>query len=294
MSHPVRQHNNIARLLPTPPRSANSVPSESTNVPVLNLPYIVQKESAGSTSERPHLRAVTESPEGQTSAPKKPPPPIPRWAMVPTTARIESDQTSSTDSNPYPEVVDSLSSTHRGMPLPETVRPKVGRRLTVSPAGKRLIAKSPPKLASKELNSSPPFSPSHSQNAETRRSLDENHVAKFNREFDEFAAELEDEFVDEFVGILSVETKPEKSTKSKPKSDSSKSSKLATSLDDLGIHADEMVQHQSGFNSPEKKIARPQLQRTRHERQLSAAPRARLPHAAVQNHPDDAGFGSEN
>ncbi|VTU15569.1 hypothetical protein H6CHR_00274 [Variovorax sp. PBL-H6] len=58
------------------------------------------------------------------------------------------------------------------------------------------------------------------------------------------------------------------------------------------------VRNQSRLNSPEKKSARPQLQRTGHVRQLSAAYRAPrenvTPPATLQSDPSDAGSGSEN
>lgn len=253
MSAPVKPYNNNPRLLPLPLGSANKASSESTNVPAPNLPNIVPKESARSHSERPQLPEPTESPEAQTSPPKKPPPPIPRRAMVPTTPPTEPDHTSPSGSNAYPEDVGSPSSIHRPMPLPETIRPKVERRLTVSPATKRPILKSPPKFESKEQKISlPPFSSTLLVKPETLGLFDEKDMAKYNQGFDKFAAELEDEFVDEFPGALNFEGKAaQPSTKGKPESTRSKSTKLATSLDDLEIRAHETVPNRSEFNSPE-------------------------------------------
>jgi hypothetical protein len=226
-------------------------------VPATNLSNIVPKEPAHLYSERPRLVEAMESPEDQTSAPKKPPPPIPRWAMLPTTTRIEPDQTSPSSSRLYPEDVDSPSSIPPGMPIAETVPPVVKRRLTVSPAAKRGIVKSTPKLAAKEQkNSSPQFSSIYSPNPETFSPFDEKVLTEYNQGFDEFAAELADEFVDEFPGA---------------------------------------VKNQSGPNSPEKKSARPQLQRTHHVRQLSAAkPLQQEIVISGQSDPSYTGSGSEN
>lgn len=219
MSAPVKPYNNNPRLLPLPLGSANKASSESTNVPAPNLPNIVPKESARSHSERPQLPEPTESPEAQTS------PPTP-------------------------------SNTHRPMLLPETIRPKVERRLTVSPANKRTIFKSPPKFESKEQKISlPPSSSTLLLKPETLSLFDEKDMAKYNQEFDKFAAELEDEFVDEFPGALNFEAKAaQPSTKGKPESTRSKSTKLATSLDGLEIRAHETVPNRSEFNSPEKNL----------------------------------------
>ena len=68
---------------------------------------------------------------------------------------------------------------------------------------------------------------------------------------------------------------------------------------DLKIEAYEIpARNQSRLNSPEKSSARPQLQRTSHVRQLSAAYRTKrenvISQAATQSDPSDARSGSEN